>query len=61
VPEPTVIAPSGELDLAGATAFRAALNDAVGAADDGLHGVARPRLTVPSHDHHGRSADAYPT
>jgi anti-sigma B factor antagonist len=36
VPEPTVIAPSGELDLAGAAAFRATLNDAVGEADDGL-------------------------
>jgi len=36
VPTPTVIAPTGELDLAGATAFRAALQEAVLRADDGL-------------------------
>jgi anti-sigma B factor antagonist len=36
MPEPTVIAPTGELDLAGATAFRAALQDAAREADDGL-------------------------
>ncbi len=36
VPERTVIAPTGELDLAGATAFRATLQDTVGRTDDGL-------------------------
>jgi anti-anti-sigma factor len=36
VAEPTVIAPTCELDLDGATAFRAALHDALTRATDGL-------------------------
>jgi anti-sigma B factor antagonist len=36
MPEPTVIAPTGELDLAGATAFRVALHAAVSGASDEL-------------------------
>jgi anti-sigma B factor antagonist len=36
VPELTVIAPTGELDLAGATAFRTAVQDTRGATTDGL-------------------------
>jgi anti-sigma B factor antagonist len=36
VPEPIVIAPTGELDLAGASAFRTELHDAAEGANDGL-------------------------
>ena len=34
--DPTVIAPTGELDLAGATAFRSVLQDTVSASTDGV-------------------------
>jgi anti-sigma B factor antagonist len=36
MPEPAVIAPKGELDLAGAAAFRAVLQDAVDGATEAL-------------------------
>ena len=36
MPEPIVITPAGELDLAGASAFRTALHDALGGASAGL-------------------------